>query len=38
MKKGVNWIENQGENRYKMLDSCQLIDFGEKLTKYMCEY
>ncbi len=21
MKKGVNWIENQGESRYKMLKS-----------------
>ncbi len=22
MKKGVNWIENQGENGYKMLQNC----------------
>ncbi len=22
MKKGVNWIENQGENLYKMLKFC----------------
>ncbi len=22
MKKGVNWIDNQGENSYKMLKNC----------------
>ncbi len=26
MKKGANWIENQGENCYKMLGNCQMID------------
>ncbi len=24
MKKGVNWIENQGENLYKILKNCYL--------------
>ncbi len=30
MKKGVIWIENQGENLYKMLKSY----FGEKLDQH----
>ncbi len=33
MKKGVIWIENQGENLYKMLKICQIIHFGEKLDQ-----
>ncbi len=32
MKKGgVNKIENQGENWYKILQNGQITDFGEKL-------
>ncbi len=31
MKKRVNWIENQGENLYKMLKS--VIHFGDKLDQ-----
>ncbi len=27
MKKGVNKIENQGENWYKLLQKCQMADF-----------
>ncbi len=30
MKEGVNWIENQGENWYKMLQNCQITCFGKK--------
>ncbi len=30
MKKGVNWIENQDENWYKMLKICYIIHLGEK--------
>ncbi len=33
MKKGVNWIENQGENWHKMLKNCKIIHFGEKLDQ-----
>ncbi len=33
MKKGVNWIENQGENLYKMLKNCKIIHVGEKLVQ-----
>ncbi len=29
MKKGVNKIENQGENWYKMLQNGQKLDIGE---------
>ncbi len=32
MKKGVNKIKNQGENWYKMLQNCQMTDFGETLS------
>ncbi len=31
MKMEVIWIENQGENWYKMLQNCQMTDFGEML-------
>ncbi len=31
MKKRVNWIENQGENWYKMLKTCQIIQFGKNI-------
>ncbi len=32
MKKGINKIENQGENWYKLLQNCQMTDFfGEKI-------
>ncbi len=27
MKKGVNKIENRGENGYKLLQKCQITDF-----------
>ncbi len=30
MKKGVNKIENQGENWYQLLHQCQMTDFCEK--------
>ncbi len=30
-KKGVNKIENQGENWYKLLQRCQMTDFCEKI-------
>ncbi len=33
MKKGVNWIENQGENWDKMLKNCWIIHFGETLDQ-----
>ncbi len=29
-EKGVNKIENQGENWYKLLQKCQMTDFCEK--------
>ncbi len=29
MKKGVNWIENQGENWHKMLENGKIIHFSE---------
>ncbi len=25
-KKGVNWIENKGENLYKMLKICEILE------------
>ncbi len=31
MKKGVNKIENQGENLNKLLQKCQMTDFFEKI-------
>ncbi len=31
MKKGINWIENQDENLYKMLKISKIIHFGEKI-------
>ncbi len=31
MKNGVNKIENQGENWYKMFQNGQMTEFGEKL-------
>ncbi len=34
MKKGVNWIENQGENWYKMLKICEIIHFGDKIEQF----
>ncbi len=30
MKKEVNKIENEGENWYKLLQTCQMTDFCEK--------
>ncbi len=33
MKKVVNKIENQGENWYKLLQKCQMTDFGEKIDQ-----
>ncbi len=30
-KKGVNKIENQEGNWYKMIQNCQMTDFGEIL-------
>ncbi len=30
---GVNWNQNQGENLYKMLKRCQMIDFGKMLNQ-----
>ncbi len=36
MKKQVNWIENQGENLFKMHQYCQMAifeDFVEKLCQ-----
>ncbi len=30
MEKGVNWIENLGENRYKMLQNSEIVHFDEK--------
>ncbi len=33
MKRGVNWIENQGEQLFKMLEKCQMTDLGEKLDQ-----
>ncbi len=29
MKTGINKFENQGEIWYKMLQNCQMTDFGE---------
>ncbi len=34
MKNGVNWIENQGENWYKILQNCQMRGFGENYKSY----
>ncbi len=34
MKKGVNWIENQGENWYKML--LNNLHLGEKIRPTLC--
>ncbi len=34
MKKGVNRIDNQGENWYKMLQNGQMKDFGEKVDQF----
>ncbi len=31
MKNGVNKIENQGENWYKLHQKCQMTDFCEKI-------
>ncbi len=33
MINGVDWIKNEGENLYKMLQSCQMTDLGEKLDQ-----
>ncbi len=33
MKKGVNWIENQRENCYKMLKNCLIIKVDEILDQ-----
>ncbi len=33
IKKGVNKIENQGKNLYKMLQNGQMTDFYEKLDQ-----
>ncbi len=33
MKKGVNKIENQGENWYKLRQKCQMTDFREKIDQ-----
>ncbi len=33
MKKGVNWIENQGENWYKVLKNCYIIHSGDKIDQ-----
>ncbi len=39
MKKGVNKIENQGENWYKLLQKYQIGDFCEKeLTNFRSKY
>ncbi len=32
-KKGVNWIENQGENLYKKLKICQIIYFVPEIEE-----
>ncbi len=37
MKKGVNKIENQGENWYKLLQKCQMTDFCEKIDQLWVE-
>ncbi len=34
VKKGVNKIENQGENWCKMLQNDQMTDFCEKLEQF----
>ncbi len=34
IKKGVNKIENQGENWYKMLPYIQMTDLGEKFDQF----
>ncbi len=31
MKKRVNWIKNQEDNLFEMLQNYKLIDIGEKL-------
>ncbi len=31
MKKGVNKIDNQGENLYKLLQKCQMTAFCENI-------
>ncbi len=33
MKKGVNKIESQGENWYKLLQKCQMTDICEKIDQ-----
>ncbi len=33
MKKGVNWVENQGENLYKMLKNSSITHFDETLDQ-----
>ncbi len=33
MKKGVNWIENQSENCYKMFKNCYIMHLGEQLDQ-----
>ncbi len=33
MKKGVNKIENQGENWYKLHQKCQITDICEKIDQ-----
>ncbi len=33
MKKGVNKIENNGENLYKLLQKCQMTVFYEKIAQ-----
>ncbi len=34
MKTGVNKIENQGENWYKLHQKCQMTDFCEKIDQF----
>ncbi len=34
MKKGVNWIENDGENGYKILQNYQTKDFCEIIDQF----
>ncbi len=34
MKKGVNKIENQVENWYKLVQKCQMTNFVEKIDQF----
>ncbi len=37
MKKGVNWIEHQGENWCKILQNCEMTDYYEKIYQLQAQ-